>query len=307
MRFDVTILGCGAATPTLRYQPTAQVLNIEEKWFLLDAGEGVQKSLRSQRVPFQRIERIFISHMHGDHVLGLPGLIGSMNLLGRKKPLALHGPANLERWLMEGLRLTETHLKFELEFVTNDPKGLVAAWNEGNIEVVSAPVNHRIEAYGYRFNWHSNTRNVRKESIDYLDLKRSEIIKLKRGEDVLRANGENVLVESVCLPKVQDVSYVYSGDTTPCDTLIALSQNANLLYHEATFAESLKAKAKQTGHSTASQAGITARETGVRQLLLGHFSSRYRSLDRLIEEASHVFPRVELAEEGRCYAVQSYL
>ena len=302
----MTILGCGAASPTLRYQPTAQVLNIAQKWFLLDAGEGVQTSLRAQRVPFQKIERVFISHMHGDHVLGLPGLIGSMNLLGRKKPLALHGPANLERWLMEGLRLTETHLKFELQFFVNNPAGIVTVWNEGDIEVVSAPVNHRVEAYGYRFNWHSNSRNVRKGRIEFHDLKRSEIIKLKRGEDVIRESGEHVLVESVCMPQVPDVSYVYSGDTTPCSNLTALSQNANLLYHEATFAESLKAKAKQTGHSTASQAGMTARSAGVRHLLLGHFSSRYRSLNPLIEEASHAFPQVELAVEGRCYSVQSY-
>ena len=122
MRFDVTVLGCGAATPTLRFQPTSQVLNVAENWFLIDAGEGVQRSLREQRVPFHKIKRIFISHMHGDHVLGLPGLIGSLNLLGRKEELLLHGPAGLEAFVMSSLKTTETHLKFHLEFIRNDPK-----------------------------------------------------------------------------------------------------------------------------------------------------------------------------------------
>jgi ribonuclease Z len=307
VRFDVTVLGCGAATPTLRYQPTAQVLNIAEKWFLLDAGEGVQKSLRAQRVPFQKIERVFISHMHGDHVLGLPGLIGSMNLLGRIKPLGIHGPANLERWLMEGLRLTETHLNFKLEFKGNNPNSVRTSWAGGPVDVVSAPVNHRVEAYGYRFNWRATSRNIKKDAIQSLELKRSEIIKLKRGEDVKRVNSQSILVSDVCLPQAPNVSYVYSGDTSPCSNLDALAQDANLLYHEATFADSLKAKAKQTGHSTASQAATTAKNASVSKLLLGHFSSRYRSLDILIEEASQTFLEVELAQEGRCYSVQSYV
>ena len=306
MRFDVTILGCGAATPTLRYQPTSQILNIGEKWFLLDAGEGVQKSLRSHHVPFQKIERVFISHMHGDHVLGLPGLIGSMNLLGRKKPLGIHGPANLERWLMEGLRLTETHLNFEIQFSSNNQDELTLAWAEGEIEVLSAPVNHRIEAYAYRFNWSPRLLNLKKSSLELLNLKRTEIIQLKKGHDVQRTDGSTLKASEHCHPLNPGLSYVFSGDTTPCSMLNALALDADLMYHEATFAEALSLRAKQTGHSTAKQAATTALDANVGALLIGHFSSRYRSLDGLLKEARETFDRVQLAEEGKCYPLQTF-
>jgi ribonuclease Z len=303
VKFDVTILGCGAATPTLRYQPTAQILNIIGNWILLDAGEGVQKSLRAQKVPFQKINRIFISHMHGDHVLGLPGLVGSMNLLGRTKPLFIHGPASLERWLMECLRLTESYLKFEINFRPNQKDKQSCAWEDGEIVVDSTPVKHRIEAYAYRFQWSPNARNVKKAKIESLDLKRSEIILLKKDIEVQREDGTLLSPDDVCHPMGVGRSYVFSGDTAPCSNLTSLAAGANLLYHESTFAESLLDKAKQTGHSTARQAAQTAKEAGVKRLLLGHFSSRYRSLTVLLNEARQLFEDSELAVEGTSYTL----
>ena len=239
MRFDVTILGCGAATPTLRYQPTAQVLNIDERWILLDAGEGVQKSLRASSVPFQKIDRIFISHMHGDHVLGLPGLVGSMNLLGRTSPLNIHGPLALERWLMEGLRLTESYLKFNIQFHVNNLGARAVVWSNRDTEVVSTPVKHRIEAYAYRFNWIPKLLNLRKPKIEGLKLTRTEALQLKKGCDVERSDGSWLKVKDLCHPIHSGLSYVFSGDTSPCEALTSLSHGASLLYLEATFAESL--------------------------------------------------------------------
>tara|TARA_B110000285_G_C15127691_1_gene621349 strand:- start:1486 stop:2415 length:930 start_codon:yes stop_codon:yes gene_type:complete len=306
VRFDVTVLGCGAATPTERYQPTSQILNISEKWYLLDAGEGVQIALRSQRVPFQKIEQVFISHMHGDHVLGLPGLIGSMNLLGRRRPLILHGPVVLERWLMECLRLTSTYLNFELEFSVNNQDQIDTCWLDGDIQVLSAPVKHRVEAYGYRFNWTPKLLNLKKQQVEAFDLTRSEVIQLKNGQNVQRENGQLLIVEEMCYTLNPGLSYVFSGDTAPCVSLDELAEGANLLYHEATFMESLSIRAKQTGHSTSRQAANTALKAGVDTLLLGHFSSRYRSLKGLLDEAFEVFESVQLAEEKTCYDVQSF-
>ena len=301
MRFDVTVLGCGAATPTLRFQPTSQVLNVAENWFLIDAGEGVQRSLREQRVPFHKIKRIFISHMHGDHVLGLPGLIGSLNLLGRKEELLLHGPAGLEAFVMSSLKTTETHLKFHLEFIRNDPNELFPCWETGPLTIYSFPVKHRVEAYGYRVSLVPNQLNLKKDAVVEHQLSRSEMVRLKRGDSIERKDGTLLKSSELCFPMQSSKHYVFSGDTAPCQELIDSASGADLLYHEATFLQVLSKRAKVTGHSTAAEAGQSALSAGVKRLLIGHFSSRYRTLTPLLLEAQSVFPLAELAVEGCCY------
>ena len=241
--------------------------------------------------------------MHGDHVLGLPGLVGSMNLLGRTKALVIHGPANLERWLMEGLRLTESHLKFTIEFRPNTPIEETTIWSEDGISVESTPVKHRIEAYAYRFRWMPMSRNVKKDKIDSFHLKRTEIIRLKKNVDVLREDGTFIEADEMCHPWAPALIYVFSGDTAPCQHLTRLAKGADLLYHEATFSSSLAEKAKKTGHSTAIQAGLTAKEARVKKLVLGHFSSRYRSPEILLQEANSIFGDSELAIEGKTYTL----
>ena len=298
MQFEITILGCGAATPTLRHLPTAQAINWNGQWMLLDAGEGVQLGLRQQRIPFQKIERIFISHMHGDHVLGLPGLIGSMNLLGRERPLHIYGPSNLESYLLPALKLTETHLKFKLNFIAANPQGMHVAIQEKGARISSFPVKHRIEAYGYQFYFEAPELNVRKDRIEAFELQRSEIIQLKRGKDVLRADGTRIKFAQACHNKTNPKCYVYSGDTRPCDAVLAASLNADLLYHEATFLDDKRRKAKETGHSTAKQAAQIAADANVKKLVIGHFSSRYRNEELLAEEAEATFKHVVLANEG---------
>jgi len=265
---------------------------------LLDAGEGVQLGLRQQRIPFQKIERIFISHMHGDHVLGLPGLIGSMNLLGRERPLHIYGPSNLESYLLPALKLTETHLKFKLNFIAANPQGMHVAIQEKGARISSFPVKHRLEAYGYQFYFEAPELNVRKDRIEAFELQRSEIIQLKRGKDVLRADGTRIKFAQACHNKTNPKCYVYSGDTRPCDAVLAASLNADLLYHEATFLDDKRRKAKETGHSTAKQAAQIAADANVKKLVIGHFSSRYRNEELLAEEAEATFKHVVLANEG---------
>ena len=302
MQFELTILGCGAATPTLKHLPTAQALIWNGQLSLIDAGEGVQIALRKQRIPFQKIDRIYISHMHGDHVLGLPGLIGSMNLLGRKRNLVLHGPASLESFVRSTLKLTETHLKFALHFEPNDPNQSDVIFKEKGVTVWSIPVKHRIEAYGYRFDYNAPLHNIRKDQIQSLNLLRSEIIQLKKGLDVMRKDGSTVLFKDACHRKANPKRYVYSGDTRPCDAIRDAALNADILYHEATFLQDRHKTAKDTGHSTAIDAAKIALDSKVKSLIIGHFSSRYRDEDVLLAEAQSVFNQTQLANEGKHFS-----
>lgn len=298
MQFEVTILGCGAATPTLRHAPTAQAINWHGKWILLDCGEGVQTNIRRYKIPLQKIELICISHLHGDHVFGLPGLLGSMNLFGRERPLRIVGPVALKEYVSQALDLTETHIRFPIEYTDcADSKGIpVITWGDNTVR--SFPVKHRIEAYGFAFSHHPTTHKIRKESIVSHGLLRSEILGLKAGNELNRSTGEVLRVADHCEPLQPAISYAYSGDSRPCDSVLAASQDADVLYHEATFLHDMASTAKSTGHSTAQEAARLGRKANAHLLILGHLSSRYRDEGRVLEEAQCFHNNVRLAKEG---------
>ena len=298
MQFEVTILGCGAATPTLRHQPTAQAINCQGKWILVDCGEGLQTNLRRYKIPVQKIELICISHLHGDHVLGLPGLLGSMNLFGRERALRIAGPLAIKEYVHHALKLTQTHVRFPLEFSScaDVENGSVLAWGDNTIECF--PVKHRIEAYGFAFAHHPKTYKLHKDSIASHDLKRSEILQLKAGVNVKRSSGEVLFVKDHCEPLKPAVRYTYSGDTRPCEAVVKSAHGADVLYHEATFLQALASTAKSTGHSTAEQAAQLATDAGVQLLILGHLSSRYRDESFVLNEAKAKHPNVLIANEG---------
>ena len=274
---------------------TAQALNVHEKWFLFDAGEGVQVSLRRHKVPLSKIHHVFVSHMHGDHVLGLPGLIGSMNLLGRKEALTLHGPEALESWLMENLRLTATYLQFPLKFEVNPPGELRVAWEHASFRVTAFPVQHRVATHGFRVDEVPRMGNIRLEAIERFGLSFEEIRSLKSGRSVRDGTIEP---DDVCDPGPAVRSYAFAADTRPSPLVMEAVAGATCLYHEATFKADLAARARETGHSTAEQAAHVAKEADVGQLVLGHFSARYRDLTPLLAEAQSVFPMTSLASDG---------
>jgi ribonuclease Z len=274
---------------------TAQALNVHEKWFLFDAGEGVQVSLRRNNVPFSKIHHVFVSHMHGDHVLGLPGLIGSMNLLGRKDALTLHGPEPLESWLMENLRLTATYLQFPLKFEVNPPGEARLAWEHSTFQVTAFPVQHRIPTHGFRVDELPRMGSIRREAIATRGLTFEEIRALKSGRSVRAGTIEP---NDVCEPGPAVRSYAFAADTRPSARVSAAVAGTTCLYHEATFKADLAARARDTGHSTAEQAAQVASDAGVGQLVIGHFSSRYRDLTPLLAEAQAVFRKTSLAWDG---------
>ena len=303
MTFDITILGCGAATPTTKHNPTAQVVNVHDKLFLIDCGEGTQIQLRKFKIKFQRINHIFISHLHGDHYLGLVGLISSFHLLGRKSELHVYGPADLKTLIDINLKLSDTYLNFPIEFHPTHPKEQQLLFEDNTLTVESLPLKHRIECTGFLFREKPFPLRLRKEKIREYKLQPSQIIKLKKGEDAPLENGSVVTAEEACWPQIKSRAYAYCSDTAYKEDLIDRVKEVDLLYHESTFFDSEIERAKVTFHSTAKQAAEVAKKAQAIQLLLGHYSSRYKEEESFKLEAQEIFSNVLLADEGLKFQV----
>ena len=302
MPLKLTILGSGSAVPVLGRGVTAQFLNINERRFLIDCGEGTQLQLRRFKVKFQRIQAIFISHLHGDHFLGIFGLVSSMSLLGRTKKLQIYGPEGLEEIVRHQFKLAQVYLSFELEFITLSCKDKTLVFEDASIQIFALPLKHRIECYGFLFIEKQDELKIDKDKIQEYHLSLVEILQAKRGETIQREN-ETILPEQVTIPHGEPSSYSYCTDTRPLAKLPAWIKGARLLYHEATFTQKHTDRAKATGHSTAADAATIAKEAGVGKLLLGHFSTRYKTTDELKQEAQPIFENVTCVEDGDVFYV----
>ncbi len=301
MRFAVTTLGTGAALPARGRYPSAQLLNVRERLFLIDCGEGTQERLRMAQVNMGRIARVFISHMHGDHYLGLMGLISSMHLLGRTMALHVHGPLELREVIELQLRISKTYLRFPLRFHAVAHRSGEPVYSDERVEVTELALRHRIESTGYLFRETLRPRHLRKETVELIPHYARKAVKM--GEDLRLPDGRVIPNAELTEPPSPPRSYAYCSDTAYAPELVPVLKGVDLLYHEATFTEDLAARAKETMHSTARQAATLARDAQVGQLLLGHFSSRYKDTDRLLSEALDVFPNTLPAQEGRTYEV----
>ncbi len=302
MTFEVLILGCGAATPTSRHNPSSQLVNIHDKLFLVDCGEGTQMELRRNKVKFQKIQHIFISHLHGDHYLGLLGLISSMHLLGRKSTLHLYGPAELKELVELNLRVSQTYLDYPLVYHITDEKRQIKLFEDKSLEVHSFPLKHRIPCTGFLFMEKQKQHKIHKDIIVEYRLSPSQIIQLKKGENV-ETNRGILTVEQACILADKPKSYAYCSDTMYWERLVDFISGVDLIYHESTFLNSEKERAKQTYHSTAEQAAKMAALLGAKKLILGHYSSRYTDLQPFIEQAKPFFENVILADEGMVVAL----
>lgn len=302
MSCKLTIIGSGSAVPTLTRGVTAQYLNFNERHFLIDCGEGTQLQMRKYKVKFQRLKAVFISHLHGDHYLGLTGLLSSMSLLGRTKELTVYCPAELEEILKFQFKVAKVYFNFELKFVplTATAKEVIF---EDNILTVSAfPVKHRIDCWGFRFDEKPKDRNINPSKIEEHKLTLEEILKVKKGEDVTRESSY-LRNEELTLKPTPTVSYAYSADTAYFAEMADYVQGVDLLYHEATFTEKHSDRANATQHSTALQAANVAQEAKVKRLILGHFSARYKDPSELVDEAKTVFKNVSAVEDGMEYVL----
>jgi ribonuclease Z len=297
LSFKLTIIGSGSAVPTVRRGVTSQYINFNERHILVDCGEGTQLQLRRFKVKFQRIQFIFISHLHGDHYLGLVGLLSSMSLLGRTKKLSIFCPKELEELLTSQFKLAGIQFNFQLEFIHLTAKTKELIFEDNVIAISAFPVKHRIPTWGFHFQEKDKELNVNAKKIKELQLSVDEIKQAKSGNDIIRAS-EYIRNEDIALPKQKLVSYAYSSDTIFFEKMIEYVKGVNLLYHESTFIEKQKDRAIATMHSTAKEAATVADKAKVGKLLLGHFSARFRGTEEILEEAQIIFKNTVCVEDG---------
>ncbi|HTF02494.1 MAG TPA: ribonuclease Z [Bacteroidia bacterium] len=297
-RFELTILGTSSATPTSKRFPTAQLLNVSERLFLIDCGEGAQIQLRRYRVRFQRINQIFISHLHGDHYLGLMGLISSLHLLGRQKKLVIFHPKGLKEIIDIQLQITGTVLNYEIEWVELNTSEPAQIYEDSQVSVHTVILYHRIPCCGFIFREKEKPLSLIKEKLAEHDVPLAAYHQLKRGENVVLPDGRKIMFRDVTREREMPRSYAYCSDTRFDARVAEAVKHVDLLYHEATFLHELLDRAEKTAHTTALEAGKIAAMAQVGKLLIGHYSVRYTDLNPLREEAGSQFPNTHLAEEG---------
>lgn len=299
------VLGTSSAVPAHGRLPTAQVLTHAERVYLLDCGEGTQLQLARHHVRLRRLEAIFISHLHGDHIYGLPGLITSMSLFGREQPVRLIGPPGLAAYIHSTLRLSEVNLRYDLVVQECSPTSGTAevVLENAALRVSAFPLRHRVPCLGYRFDEAPKLPrfDVRRAEADGIPRQLFGLI--KRGYPARLPDGTAVDPQPYLSLREPSYSYAFCTDTGPCPEMEPLLSNVDLLYHEATFLHELQARARETGHSTAREAAEVALRVDARRLLLGHFSARYDDLQPLLTEATTVFKHTELAREGVVFTV----
>lgn len=303
MKFEVTILGSSSATPVYNRNPTSQLLNCNEKFYLIDCGEGTQQQLIKYNFKANKIDHIFISHLHGDHYFGLIGLLSSLHLNGRIKPMKIFGPNALIEILTLQFKHSETILRYPLEFngITADESRVV--FENSDLTVSTVILNHRIPCTGFKFTQKKRMRKLLVDKLEEDGVGVEYYPLLKRGVDLELPSGQVFLNKDYTIDSESPRSYGYCSDTLFDPRYFSSIANCNLLYHESTFLHELLERANQTHHTTALQAAEVAKITNAEKLLIGHFSSRYKALLPLLEEASSVFKNTELALEGNTFQI----
>lgn len=297
----VTILGSASAKPTANRHPSAQIVNVDEQYYLVDAGEGVQKQMFRYGINPLKLRGIFISHLHGDHVFGVFPLISTLGLYGRRTPLKIFAPRPFGEILESHLRYFDPDLPYEVEWVEVDTTAHRIIFENNSLEVWSIPLRHRVPASGYMFREKMPELNVDKFKIERYGLSVKQIVAAKRGEDIALDDGTVIPnAEITYLPR-QPKTYAYCSDTNRSAMVARRVKGADLLYHEATYAAAEHRQAKERGHSTSVDAAETALAAEAKRLIIGHFSSRYKEPSVLLDEARAVFPATDIATEGETY------
>ncbi|MDD3771081.1 MAG: ribonuclease Z [Weeksellaceae bacterium] len=304
MSFKLTILGFNSAVPKRKVAPTAQLLEIESTMFLIDCGEGTQVQLRKAKAKFSKINHIFISHLHGDHVFGLIGLISSFQLLGRETTLHIFGPEGIKDFIMNQLKHTESRCTFPLIFHELNQFSSELIYEDNKVEVYTIPLDHRIYTNGYLFREKIKPRKLNVAAIQhYPEIEICDYENLKRGRDFRLSNGEIIPNAELTFAPPQTLSYAFCSDTRYKPDIVPIIKNVDLLYHESTFLSDLQEMADKTAHSTAKEAAIIAKDAEVGQLILGHFSNRYDDLSLFLDEARLVFENTILPEQLGVYEI----
>lgn len=296
--FNLNILGCGSALPTTRHLATSQIVDLRDKLYMIDCGEGTQVQMRRMRIKFSRLNHIFISHLHGDHCFGLPGLISTLGMLGRTGELVIHAPKEIENYMRPVLDTFCKGMPYEVRFNHVDTHSHSLIMEDRSLSVYSIPLKHRIPTCGFLFAEKPKEAHIIREMTDFYQVPIRCMKDIKQGKDYVTPEGEvipcSLLTRAAAPPK----RYAYCSDTAYSPSIIPIIEGVDLLYHEATFADADKARAKETFHSTARQAADIALKAGVKRLVIGHYSARYENLTELRCEAEEIYPGTILGEEG---------
>ncbi len=304
MIFEVGILGSSSATPIYQRHPTAQVINFHERFFLVDCGEGTLIQMNRYKIKFHRINHIFISHLHGDHYLGLLGLISTMHLQGRSTPLHIYGPHDLKEIIDIQLKYSETALRYQLEFHATDPLSPAVLYEDEDIFISTIILSHRIPCTGFLFSEKPRLRKLKKDKLHQFNIPVTAYNDLKAGLDYVDEEGKRIPNDQLTNDPRKPRRYAFCSDTIFDERLISIVKGVDLLYHEATFLSDKADRAMETFHSTAAQAAEIAKRAGVKRLIIGHFSARYKNLYPLLDEAKAVFTETTLAIEGDRFSIE---
>ena len=302
-KFELHILGCGSALPTTRHFPTSQIVNVRDKLFMIDCGEGAQLQFRKSHLKFSRLNHIFISHLHGDHCFGLLGLISTLNLLGRTAELHIHSPKGLETLLTPMLVFFNRQMTYKVLFHEFDTKEPMQIYEDRSLTVTTIPLRHRMPCCVFLFAEKRRPNHIIREMVDFYQVPVYELNRIKNGADYVTPEGKTVSNNLLTRPSAPSRSYAYCSDTIYLPSIVEQIKGVDLLFHEATFANEDAPRAKETFHTTAAQAAEIARKAEVKKLLIGHFSARYEDENILLQEASAIFPDTQLAKETLCVSV----
>ena len=296
-KFELTILGCGSATPTLKHMPTSQVLNVREKLFMIDCAEGTQLQFQRAGLRYNHLSHIFISHLHGDHCLGLPGLISTLALKGRTSDIHIYAPVGAEILFRPLFDFFCNNIPFEILVHEIDTSHVTQIYADKSLKVTAFPLLHRMPTCGFLFQEVGVLPHIRRDMIDFLEIPICHIQSIKLGAGWTTQEGRHYTHEELTTPSFSPRSYAYCSDTRPLMSNVELLKGVDLMFHEATFAESEAGRAKETFHSTAKQAASVAKAAEVGMLLIGHFSARYTDETLLLNQAKEVFENTILAKE----------
>ncbi len=303
MTFEVTILGCSSASPSYHRHPSAQILNIFERFFLIDCGEGTQMQMERYKIKAARINRIFITHLHGDHYLGLIGLLSTMHLQGRTKEMTIYAPKELKEIINIQLKYSQTTLRFPITYRDLNDDQSEVIFDDEQLTIETIILNHRIPCTGFLFKEKRKPRKLIKEMVEKYSIPIESLYKIKSGEDFV--HGKRIIKnEELTIAAPPARSYAYCSDTIYDERILESITGVNLLYHESTFMNDLLERANETFHTTSKQAGMMAKKALAKSLLIGHFSARYKDLNPLLLEAQEEFPATRLAVEGETFIVE---
>ncbi len=296
--FKIHILGCGSALPTLRHNPSAQVVELRGKQFMIDCGEGTQTQMRRQRIGFNKVVAIFISHIHGDHCFGLIGMLSSFGLLGRTMPLAIYAPKEFKPVLDMMLKTFCYDFDYEIQFHAVDTNKQQVIYEDRSLTVESIPLKHRLPTCGFLFREKPTLPHIRRDMIDFYRIPVSQINNIKNGASWTDEEGREIPNERLTMPADKPRSYAYCSDTSYLPALHERIAGVSCLYHESTYTTADADRAEMYFHSTAAQAAQVARDANAGRLLLGHYSSKYDDERQLLKEAQEVFAQSQLTNEG---------